>query len=90
MDAIRLLRRQQSGATAFTERELISAALQGNAKRMEAALKAGADVNAFDEALGSPLGPFIVSRKEMTLARGLVVLEAADDRRRTAAAKTPI
>lgn len=38
------------------ERELISAALQGNAKRVEAALMAGADVNAFDETLGTPLG----------------------------------
>lgn len=38
------------------ERELISAALQGDAKRVEAALKAGADVNAFDETLGTPLG----------------------------------
>ena len=41
---------------AALERELISAALQGDAKRMEAAVKAGADVNAIDERLGSPLG----------------------------------
>jgi ankyrin repeat protein len=48
--------RESSQHASAQERELISAALQGNAKRVEAALKAGADVNAFDETLGTPLG----------------------------------
>jgi ankyrin repeat protein len=48
--------RQPSQHAAALERELISAALQGNLKRVEAALKAGADVNAIDERLGSALG----------------------------------
>ena len=48
--------REFSQHASAQKRELISAALQGNVKRVEAALKAGADVNAFDETLGTPLG----------------------------------
>jgi ankyrin repeat protein len=37
------------------DKKLISAALDANFEEMEAAIKSGADVNAFDDALGSPL-----------------------------------
>jgi ankyrin repeat protein len=48
--------RESSQQASLQERELISAALQGNVKRVEAALNAGTDANAFDETLGTPLG----------------------------------